>query len=140
MSQLGSSQGPGQGPVQGQGQARESFLVMHDADRPWAIRAERVARIIQPSEWQGAPPLAVYSDLEGSEAPGAAARLIVVRCPSGERALRISSQLEVYLAEPAQVVPLPVLCRPSASDAVSVVGLVVDGNEIRFLIVEPTEI
>lgn len=121
-------------------QARVSFLVMQDAERPWAIRASQVARIILPGEWHGAPPLDAGSEVKSNQDPSAIERLIVFRCASGERALRISSQLQVHLAEPAHVVPLPELCRPVASAAVSVVGLVMDANEIRFLIVEPQPI
>lgn len=124
----------------GESRGREPFLVMHDAARPWAIRSSLVARIVLLSEWSGPPPLAVYSDFEEDAPRVTVERVMVVRTASGERALRISNQLEVYLAEPQHIVPLPVLCQPRVSDAVNVVGLVVDGSEIRFLIVEPEDI
>lgn len=123
----------------GESRGHEPFLVMHDAERPWAIRSSLVARIVLLGEWVGPPPLDVYSDLEEDAPRLAVERVMVVRTAAGERALRISNQLEVYLAEPHHVVPLPVLCRPRVSDAVNVVGLVVDGSEIRFLIVEPED-
>jgi hypothetical protein len=89
-------------------EGEEALLVIEGAPVYWATRCRDLAHLTLEEEWLGAPAVDAAAAL-GLEAPGgeAPSRVVVLRCPGGELALRIGARLAIAAFPTSALCPLP---------------------------------
>lgn len=106
------------------------LLEVRVGERTVGLLAERVARVVERSEWFGEAPIALGSVLH-TVASGAGPRVAVVCKDSRQVAVAIDEVLGVADVDPRDVLPLPPRARRAAP---AVFALAVRGGEPLLLL------
>ncbi|HEY3352290.1 MAG TPA: hypothetical protein VGQ83_03510 [Polyangia bacterium] len=85
---------------------RAAYLVV-DGAPAWAVPAAAVARVVDERTWDGPAPLDPATTLELGARGEGASRLIIVRGPAGEVALRARGSIAPASISPSRVSPVP---------------------------------